>query len=112
MANPILPGTLYPTKDIYEAVWYSLSASIYAATIAVNDTHTVYGLVYTVSSIQNGSTGVAGTIKVTDANGAVYEFPNYVAPGYAATAAQSQSKAAFGEYVPQQVYTSGFPQNA
>jgi hypothetical protein len=90
-SNPItVSPVIYPTKDLWKALWFAFSANIAANNILVNQTATVNGMTFTVKDVD---TGVYGNIKVACTAGAllaeqVYSFPNYVAPGYTATPTQ------------------------
>jgi len=91
---------IYPTKDLWKAVWYAFSATIATNNIQVNDTKTVYGMTFTVKDVDSG---VYGNVSVActsasntpsdESTGSLvaavqYSFPNYVAPGYTAAPTQ------------------------
>ena len=106
-SNPTtVSPVIYPTKDLWKALWFAFSSTIAAGTIAVNDTKTVNGMTFTVKDVD---TGAYGNIKVTCTAGVLvgeqqYSFPNYVAPGYVASPTQT----VYGPGQNQSVYQNGY----
>ncbi len=90
-SNPTtVSPVIYPTKDLWKALWFAFSSKIADGSIAADQTKTVNGMTFTVKDVDASP---YGQIQVACTAGVLvgeqqYAFPNYVAPGYKATPTQ------------------------